>query len=101
MEWIDIVEAIALAIGLFGIFCFGKYLSDTFFLPHQIITSVLILDDESRENADILIHILKKGMWRMADRRICVMVAERYSNDTDLLDMIIESGASYVIVKEI
>ena len=101
MEWYAVVEGLAIAIGLVGIVCFGKYLSDNFFLPREIVTAMTVFDEKSRENADILLHILKKGIWRMADRRICVLVAERYSDDTELLDMIISSGAEYVIVKEI
>ena len=101
MEWIQIVEVIAVSIGLLGIFCFGKYIADTFFLPRQIRTAVAVFDDESKENADILIHILKKGIWRMADRRICVLISERYADDAELMDMIVSSGAEYCIVKEI
>ena len=101
MDWIRIVEAVASMIGLFGLFCMGKYLSDTFFLPREIITSVTVFDDEARDNVDILIHILQKGIWRIADRRICVLVSERYASDTELLNMIISSGAEYVIVKDI
>ena len=94
MEWVKIVEAIALMIGLCGLFCMGRYLSDTFFLPREIVTSATVFDDEARENADILIHILKKGMWRIADRRICVLVSERYAGDTELLtNAVAEIGA--------
>lgn len=100
MNAVQIVEIIAVSVGLFGLYCLGKYLSDTFFLPREIVTAMTVFDDESRKNADILIHILKKGMWRMADRRMCVLVSERYSADRELLDMIISSGAEYCIVKD-
>ena len=99
MEWIRVIEATAIFIGFFGLFCMGKYLADTFFLPREIVTAVTVFDDESRDNIDILLRILNKGIWRVADRRICVLVSERYFGDTELLDMIILSGAEYVIVK--
>ena len=66
MNAVQIVEIIAVSVGLFGLYCLGKYLSDTFFLPREIVTAMTVFDDESRKNADILIHILKKdcGEWR-------------------------------------
>lgn len=101
MEWVRIVEAVAAALGLVGIFCLAKYLSDTFFLPREIVTAVTVFDEESRENIDILLHILKRGIWRIGNRRIFVFVSERYSEDTELMEMLFESGAEYCVVKEI
>ena len=101
MEWVKAVEIMAALIGLLGIYCIGKYISDVFFLPGSIVTAVTVFDDESLKNADILMHTLKRGIWRMADRRICVFVLEKYSTDPELINIIVSVGAEYFIVKEI
>ena len=100
MEYVKIIEAFAIMIGLFGIFCIGKCLSDIFFLPREIVTAVTIFDDEARRNADILLHILNRGIWRVSDRKVYVFVLERYASD-ELIGMIVSSGAEYRIIKEI
>ena len=101
MEYVKIIEAFAIMIGLFGIFCVGRCLSDIFFLPREIVTAVMILDDEARKNADILLHILNRGIWRMADRKVYVFISERYAGDGELIEMIVASGAEYRTIKEI
>jgi len=100
MEWITVVEIISAALGLIGIFCLGKYVSDTFFLPREMVTAVTILDDVSRKNADLLLHTLQKGIWRWANRRVLVIVSERYSDDAELMKMIDDFGAECVTVIE-
>ena len=100
MDPVIIIEVIAAALALVGMFCFVKYISDTFFLPREIVTAVTVFDSESRENADLLLHILKKGIWRQADRRIFVLLAEEYATDEGLLQLISSAGAEYCIIKE-
>ena len=100
MDWLTAAEIASSALGLIGIFCLVKYVADTFFLPREIVTALTILDEESRENADLLLRILKSGMWRQANRRILVIIAESYSGDEELLKMINDTGAEYIAVSD-
>ena len=100
MEWIQAVEATAILVGLVGLYCMGKYLSDTLLLPREIVVAIAVTDDLTRENADILITVMKRGIPKMAGRRICVFVSERYSDDRELLEMISSANAECYVIKE-
>ena len=100
MDLILIIEIITAALALIGLYCLAKYVSDTFFLPREIVTAVTVTDAPSRENADVLLGILKNGMWRMGKRRLYVVVSERYRDDTELIDMIRSVGAEYCFTSD-
>ena len=100
MNAVIIVDIFAAAIAVIGIICFSKYLSDTVFLPREVVTVITILNDQARANADILIHILKNGIWKCGKRQTCVMISERYRDDEVLLEMIRTAGLEYHVVKD-
>ena len=100
MDWIKAVEAVAILVGLFGLYCMGKYLSDTLFMPREIAVAVTVTDERSRENADILITVMKKSVRGAVGRRICVFVSQRYSDDRELLEMISSANAECYVIKE-
>lgn len=98
MEFGAVFEIICAMFTLVGIFCLAKYISEVFFLPREIITAVKIFDDGARDNADILLHIAKKGMWKGVGRETYVLIAEKYAQDEELLSLIKESGLEYYII---
>ena len=99
MEIGAVIEIIAAVLAFVGIVCLAKYISEVFFLPREILTAIKIFDDESKENADILLHIVKKGMWRGIGRETCVIMTERYACDAELISLIEKSGLKYYIIK--
>ena len=99
MEIGAVIEIISALLAFVGIVCLAKYISEVFFLPREILTAVKIFDDKSRENADILLHIAKKGLWRGIGRETVVLVSMMYEDDKELLALIEESGFEYYIIK--
>lgn len=100
MEFGAVIEIISAVLTVVGIACLGGYISEVFFLPKEMITAIKILDDRARENADILLHISKKGMWKRAGRETCVLILSKYAEDEELLAMINESGFECYIIDE-
>lgn len=98
MEFGAVIEIITAVLAFVGIVCLAKYISEVFFLPKEILTAIMILDDESVENIDILLHVAKKGMWRGIGRQTCVLISEKYALDEELLSLVKESGLKYYIV---
>lgn len=98
MDSILVIEIVAAVLAVTGMVCMAKYLADTFFLPKEIVTAVTILDRDSRENADILLHILKKGVWRCANRNIKVIVDRSFAKDDELMQMIADVRAECYFV---
>ena len=98
MEFGAVFEIMSAALMIIGVFCLAKYISEVFFLPREIIVAIRILDDEARSNADILLHISKKGMWRGIGRKTCVLISEKYADDSELLFLVEESGFDYYII---
>ena len=100
MDAVVVIEIFTALVAVIGLICFVKFLSDTFFLPREILTVITITDDRARENADILIHVLKKGMWRWGNRRIYIILSKRYSDDDELLELIASAGLEYYIIND-
>ena len=99
MEFGAVIEIIAAVLTFVGIVCLVKYISEVFFLPREILTAIKIVDDDSRECADVLLHIAKKGMWRSVGRETCVLISETYATDEELLSLIKESRFEYYVIK--
>ena len=99
MEIGAVIEIISALLTVVGVLCLAKYISEVFFLPCEILTAIRIFDDEAKENADILLHIAKKRMWRAIGKETCVLIAERYATDKDLLALVKESGLEYYIIR--
>ncbi len=99
MEFGAVFEIICAFLTIIGVFCLAKYVSEVFFLPREILTAIKIFDSEARENADILLHISRKGMWRGVGRKTVVLVSEEYAQDEELLLLINESGLEYYVIK--
>ena len=100
MDFGAVFEIIFALLALVGIGCLGHYLSETLFLPREIVTSVRIFDDESRENADTLIHIAKHKLWFYAGRKVCIILSEKYARDEELVSLINESGLECYVIDE-
>ena len=98
MEFGAVFEIICAMFTIVGVFCLAKYISEVFFLPREILTAIKIFDDGARDNADILLHIAKKGMWRSIGKETCVLISEKYAQDEELLSLIRESGLEYYII---
>lgn len=99
MDFGAVIEIISAVLTVIGIFCLAKYISEVFFLPREILTAIRIFDDESKENADILLHIARKGMWRGVGRETCVLISEKYALDEELLSLVKESGLEYYVIR--
>lgn len=99
MEFGAVIQIISAVLTVVGIVCLAKYISEVFFLPSEILTAIKIFDDESKQNADILLHIARKGMWRGIGRDTCVLISEKYALDKELLSVVRESGLKYYIVE--
>ena len=99
MEIGAVIEIISAVLAFVGIVCLAKYISEVFFLPCEILTAIKIFDDESKENADILLHVAKKGIWHGVGRDTCVIMTERYASDAELISLIEKNGLKYYIVK--
>ena len=100
MDFGAAIEIISAILTVIGIVCLGGYISEVFFLPRELITAIKIFDDRSKENADILLHIYKKGMWRRVGRETCVLILARYAEDEELLSLINESGLECYVIDE-
>ena len=99
MEIGAVIEIISALLTVVGVLCLAKYISEVFFLPSEMLTAIEIFDDKAKENADILLHISKKGMWRAIGRETCVLIAEKYALDRELLALVKESGLKYYIIR--
>ena len=100
MDFGAVIEIISAVLTVIGIVCLGGYISEVFFLPREMITAIKIFDDRAKENADILLHVYKKGMWKRAGRETCVLILSKYSEDEELLSLINESGLECYIIDE-
>ena len=100
MEFGAVIEIISALLTVIGIVCLGGYISEVFFLPREMITAIRIFDEKSKENADILLHVSKKGMWKRAGRETCVLILSRYAEDEELLSLINESGLDCYVIDE-
>ena len=98
MEFGAVFEIMSAVLTVVGVFCLAKYISEVFFLPREILVAIRILDDEARSNADILLHVSKKGMWRSIGRKTCVLIAEKYADDEELISLVKNSGLEYYII---
>ena len=100
MEFGAVFEIITAVIAAIGIICFGHYISEVFFLPNELSLTLKIIDDDARQNADILLRILSKSSFKRLGRGICVIVAEKYANDDELTKLIEDMGGErYVVYK--
>jgi hypothetical protein len=100
MEFGAVFEMITSTVAAIGIICFVHYISDVFFLPKEIALTIKILDDDSRQNADILLRVLERSSLKRLGGGICVVVAEKYSNDDELSKLIEDMGGKrYVVYK--
>ena len=100
MEFGAVIEIISAILTVVGIICLGGYISEVFFLPREMITAIKIFDERSKENADILLHVSEKGMWKRAGRETCVLILARYADDEELLSLIEESGLECYVIDE-
>ena len=98
MEFGAVFEIICAFLTIVGVFCLAKYISEVFFLPREIVGAIKIFDSAARENADILLHISRKRMWRGIGRGTVVLISAEYAEDEELLSLIKESGFEYYIV---
>ena len=100
MEFGAVIEIISALVTVIGVVCFGGYVSEVFFLPREMVTAIKIFDDKSKENADILLRVSNKGIWRRAGRETCVLLLSKYADDEELLSLINESGLECYIIDE-
>ena len=98
MEFGAVVEIILVLLAAVGVACLGKYISEAFFAPRELVSAIKIIDDTARDNIDILLHISKKSVWRWVGRETCVLISEKYENDEELMALIDQSGMQYFII---
>ena len=100
MEFGAVIEIISAILAVVGIVCLGGYISEVFFLPKEMITAIKIFDERSKENADILLRVSEKGMWKRVGRETCVLILSKYAEDEELLSLINESGLECYVIDE-
>lgn len=100
MGWLVALELVASLLAVLGVFLFVRYVSEVYFLPREIVNAIIIFDDESRKNIDLILNILRNSARNQINRPIMVFVSEKYSNDAKLFEMIAEAGVEYHIVKD-
>ena len=100
MEFGAVIEIISALVAVIGVSLFGGYISEVFFLPREIVTAIKIFDEKSKENADILLRVSNKGLWKRAGRETCVLLLSKYADDEELLSLINESGLECYIIDE-
>lgn len=100
MEFGAVIEIISAFLVVIGMICLAHYISETFFMPEEFSLSVKILDDRAREDADVLLSILKKSVWKRTGKGICVIVSKKYENDKDLSEQIEKLGATRYITDD-
>ena len=101
MDFGAVIEIILAVLAMVGIACLVKYISDVFFLPREISSTIKIFDDGARENADILLDVAKRRAWNMAGRETLVLISNKYAEDETLLSLINESGFDCYIIDEL
>ena len=100
MDFGAVIEIISVFLTVLGIACLSKYISDVFFLPKEVVSTIMILEDKAKENADILLDVANKRMWKWAGRSTCVLVSRKYAGDAELMELIKESGFKMYIIDD-
>ena len=96
MDFGAVFEIVIVLFAVFGLVYFIKLLAESILMPKNIIVAARIFDEESAREVNTLMDILQN---ERGSKDMCVLINEKMSEDTELMETLYYSNVMFYIVK--